>query len=135
MGLELLTTRRNCHKLTLFFKMVNNVTPEYLRNLVPQQVRHITNYNLRNIADFRVPHTRTLRYRKSFLPSTTKAWNSLDVNIRNIRTLHHFKSSLKEKFFEKTNKLLLYGSNHGARNQTRIRMGLSGLNQQRKNII
>jgi hypothetical protein len=129
MGLELLATRRNCHKLVMFFKMVNNMTPEYLRNIVPQQVGHITNYNLRNVSDFRTPHSRTIRYRKSFLPSTIKAWNGLDNDTRNTRTLSNFKLTMKAKYFEKYDRLLLYGSSHEAINQARIRMGLSGLNQ------
>ena len=56
----------------------------------------------------------------------------LDIDIRNATTLGSFKKQLYKKKYINGNKLLLYGSNVGAINQARVRMGLIGLNQQRK---
>ena len=53
-GLDLLSTRRNVHKLTIFFKIINNLVPEYMTQLLPRQVRDISECNLRNISDYRV---------------------------------------------------------------------------------
>ena len=50
-GWEKLETRRKNHKLTLFYKMFNNISPTYLSSLVPQLVQNVSNYNLRNADD------------------------------------------------------------------------------------
>ena len=104
------------------------LTTDYLSSLLPPMVNQLSGYNLRNISDYRMP----LRFRKSFLPSSIKAWNNLDEALKSIHTPNCFKNRLKDKYFAKTNKLLLYGSNHGSINQARMRMGLSGLNKQRR---
>ena len=46
--------------------------------------------------------------------------------------LSGFKAKLKQDYYKTTNRLFLYGTSHGAINHSRIRMGLSGLNQQRR---
>ena len=45
---ETLELRRYNHKLTLFYKMMHNITPLYLSSLVPQSVSNLSRYNLRN---------------------------------------------------------------------------------------
>ena len=47
-GWESLTSRREKHKLVLFYKMNNSLVPEYLSSLVPPTVGNISQYNLRN---------------------------------------------------------------------------------------
>ena len=47
-GWEPLQARRRKHKLTLFYKMINNLTPNYLSSLLPLQVGNVSRYNLRN---------------------------------------------------------------------------------------
>ena len=42
LGWEELKTRRAIHKLTLYFKIVNNLTPQYLRNFLPPRVSERT---------------------------------------------------------------------------------------------
>ena len=44
-GWETLEQRRNNHKLTLFYKMINSLTPLYLTSLVPQPVSNLSRYN------------------------------------------------------------------------------------------
>ena len=76
-GWESLETRRVKHKLILFYKMVNHLSPTYLSSLVPPLNSEVTNYSLRNANDFQVPPSRTSLYSSSFLPSTTREWNSI----------------------------------------------------------
>ena len=45
---ETLDARRNKHKLVLFYKMYNDLTPPYLSSLVPPLVQNVSRYNLRN---------------------------------------------------------------------------------------
>ena len=50
-GWETLRERRNKHKLTLLFKMVNGLVPNYLCSLVPTTIGSNSTYNLRNSND------------------------------------------------------------------------------------
>ena len=47
-GWEKLSERRRKHKLILFYKMVNGITPNYLSSMVPRSIGQSTNYYLRN---------------------------------------------------------------------------------------
>ena len=77
-GLESLESRREKHKLILYYKMMNDLTPFYLTSLCPPAVSNDT-YNLRNQADSQVPKARTSLYYDSFLPSTIRAYNALPL--------------------------------------------------------
>ena len=59
---ETLETRRNNHKMTLFYKMVKNLTPLYLSSLVPQSISNMSRYNLRNSNDLQTLDARTHQY-------------------------------------------------------------------------
>ena len=61
-----LQKRRSDHRLTLFFKMKNNLTPNYLSSLVPQAVGQTTQYRLRNSNDLQSIHARTALYSNTF---------------------------------------------------------------------
>ena len=47
-GWETLLNRKQKHKLLLFYKMQNNLSPDYLSSLVPPTIGDTTNYPLRN---------------------------------------------------------------------------------------
>ena len=51
--------RSDDHKLTLFYKMYNNLTPNYFSSLIPQQDEAISQYNIRNAQYLRNIRTRT----------------------------------------------------------------------------
>ena len=61
-GWESLEKRRLDHKLTLFYKMLNNLTPQYLSSLVPQPVSNLSRYNLRNSNNLQTIAARTNQY-------------------------------------------------------------------------
>ena len=65
-----LQKRRDKHKLTLFFKMHNNITPSYLSDLVPETASSATRYNLRHSNNIMIILGRTNSYLSLFLPST-----------------------------------------------------------------
>ena len=59
-GWESLETRRSKHKMcSVFYKMNNNISPNYLSSLVPQSVETTTHYSLRDATNKRQPLTRT----------------------------------------------------------------------------
>ena len=67
-GWETLKIRRKNHKLTLFFKMINGLSPQYLSDLVSETIDSSSNYNLRNSNDIHLVNARTSPYYNSFLP-------------------------------------------------------------------
>ena len=89
-GWETLATRRSNRKLNLMYRIVNCDTPVYLNELLPNRVGHSTSYMLRNMQNFEIPITRS-----SFMPSTLKLWNHLDVNIRNCESLSQFNKCIR----------------------------------------
>ena len=135
-GWESLEERRRKHKLTLLYKMINGLTPPYLSNLLPPLVGSSNPYPLRNSDNFLTLRTNTALYYDSFLPSTTREWNSLPSTQRNATSLSSFKSSFKSSVLKSP--LIYY---HGSRKlqilHTRIRTNCSSLNSDlfHKNII
>ena len=93
-GWESLQTRRTKHKLILFYKMVNGLSPPYLTQLVPQTISSQTPYPLRNRDDINVPFSRTNTYFNSFIPSVVREWNALSHTVRSATTLSSFKNYL-----------------------------------------
>ena len=67
---ESLDERRRKHKLTLFYKMTNVLSPLCLSSLVPLTVSNASRYNLRNSSDLQTVEARTSLFENSFLPST-----------------------------------------------------------------
>ena len=74
-GWETLKSRRKQHKLILFYKMVDNLTPIYLSSLLPPQVGNISRYNLRNQDKYQTINYKSQLYFNSFLPSSVRDWN------------------------------------------------------------
>ena len=75
-GWETLADRRHKHSLILFYKMYNNLTPDFLSSLINRN-NQSSRYNLRNSEDVSGIHSRTTTYFNSFLPSVIRSWNSL----------------------------------------------------------
>ena len=71
-------TRRLIHKLVLFFKIVNHLTPGYLSVLLPQRVQQRSGLVLRFASNLITFPTKTERFKTSFFSSTTLLWNSID---------------------------------------------------------
>ncbi|XP_053398040.1 transient receptor potential cation channel subfamily A member 1 homolog [Mercenaria mercenaria] len=93
-GWETLANRRKKHKLVLFYKMKNNLTPSYLSDLVPSNVGRDHRYPLRNAENSQTMSTHTAFYYNSFLPSVIRDFNALPDEIRNACSLASFKRML-----------------------------------------
>lgn len=94
LGWDTLQERRNKHKLVIFFKMLNNCTPNYLSDLIPPLVQEGNPYNLRNSDHIQTIHARTNLFFNSFLPSTIRAWNNLPEDIKQADSVASFKALL-----------------------------------------
>ena len=97
-GWESLKSRRERRKLSLFYKIQNDLTPSYLKNMLPQQVNQLNPYELRNNSNYRAPQLRLQSSLDSFLPSTLRLWNSLDEDTRTKSSLKQFKCSLQNSY-------------------------------------
>lgn len=65
--------------------------------MIPPLVRETNSYALRNEHNIIVPFCRTEISRRSCIPSSISAWNSLDIEIRNSPSLANFKYRLKNQ--------------------------------------
>ena len=124
--------RREQSKLILMYKIVNNLTPNYLQNLIPNIPIPETPVNYNTRRHFDLPHfrARTEIFDKSFFPSATRLWNLLPLDTRNSPTLSQFKSKLTRKpcTLVKHQSLLNLGKRYLAILHARLRMGRSQLN-------
>ncbi len=94
-GWETLSERRYRRKLQLFFNIKCGMAPEYLRHLVPPTIQSTTIYPLRNGDNLIVPFCRLSITNSSFIPSTVKEWNKLDIAIRKLDSLSKFKNAIR----------------------------------------
>ena len=124
---ESLEQRRQNHRLTLFYKMFYNITPLYLSSLVPQSVSNLSQYSLRNSNDLQTVNARSSQYYHSFLPSTTRDWNSLSTETKQSDSVNSFKQFLnKDK--PSVPSYFYTGSRIGQILHSRIRTNCSSLN-------
>ena len=83
-----LQKRRGDHKLTLFYKIYNNLTPNYLSSLIPQQVE--TTLKMHKTSETSEPE-QACKVIILFLPSTLRQWNNLSIETRQLNSLNSFK--------------------------------------------
>ena len=89
-----LEKRRENHKLVMFYKMYNDLTPFYLFSLVPQSINNLSQYSLRNADNLQSIHARTNLYFQSFLPSVVRKWNDLSDEAKRSSSVTSFKNYL-----------------------------------------
>ena len=124
---EPLHERRKSHKLTIFYKIKNKISPKYLYNLLPKT--NETTYNLRNNNNIRPRYSRLSNSIKSFFPSTTRLWNNLPLTTQNAISLNTFKVLIRGQ--NKGNPYHRSCSGKPGIWLTRLRLGLSALNSHR----
>ena len=84
--------RRYYRRTTLFYKIVNKCTPEYLR--APINLARIKPYNFRNTNVLEPINSRTNRFASSFYPFCVNKRNNLESNVRALPTISQFKMAL-----------------------------------------
>ena len=130
LGWTSLETRRKIHKLLLFHQIQtsNQQMPSYVQSILPETRISHTGRTLRNSNTLTQPNNRTTIFKSSFIPSTTKLWNSLPLCTRQLNY-----SSFKRSLYERFNpphppKFYTFGSKRGNSLHTKIRVGASQLN-------
>lgn len=126
-GWEPLFKRREKHKLTTFYKIENNIIPDFLKKLVPPVTKQRTIYGLRSKENITSYKASTTTMQRSFIPSTITSWNRLDIETRNSTSISAFKSELNKKS-QRTPRYYYTGSRKGQVHHARMRMSCSALN-------
>ena len=90
-GWESLSSRRWSRRLILFYKFINNLTPDYTRDPIPQL--HKANYTFRNQPAVGQIRARTDKFRTSFYPNCLFEWNKLDPVLRASTSVRVFKKN------------------------------------------
>lgn len=94
LGWESLHIRRWFRRLTVFYKIIKQLTPQYLRDPVPSPKTHL--YGTSNTNDLHPFRCRTQRFQKIFFPDAVKCWNNIGPEIRKLDSLSIFKSTLTQ---------------------------------------
>ena len=92
LGWESLNLRRWSRHLILFYKILNNITPDYTRHPIPQL--KMVPYSLRKEDVVGQIRARTSKLKSSFYPHCLSEWNKLDPSITSSPSLSNFKIKL-----------------------------------------
>ena len=93
LGWDTLQERRTKHKLVIFYKILNNLTPPYLQDFVPPLVQEANPYRLRNSNDIRTIHTNTNLYYNSFIPPQYETGITYPKKLNSPPQLHHLNTN------------------------------------------
>ena len=126
LGWESLHFRRWSRRLILFYKIVNNLTPDYTRYPIPN-FREST-YELRRRTAIGQVFARTKGFKSSFYPNCLLEWNRLDQDIRQSNSLAIFKRRLFSIIRPPAKSIFGIQNPRGLSILTQLRVGLSRLN-------
>ena len=91
LGLESLRDRRWYHRLVFFYKIVNGISPTYLRSFLPEKQR---SYNPERSNFYRNISWNTDYFNNTFFPYCIREWNELGPELRSTNSLSLFKKGL-----------------------------------------
>ena len=131
LGWDTLKTRRMMHKQLFFHKLTNtlNQQPGYIRQILPRPRIDNTGRTLRNSSTLTAPANRTTAFQRSFIPNTTRTWNTLPRPLQAQPSHTRFKKGIVEWFgTAKPPPYFSYGSKVGNTYHTQIRTGSLQLN-------
>ena len=94
LGWKTLVSQRQIERVTMVFKSLQGLAPEYLCSTF---VHHVSGYYLRDsVNKVNVPQPRTNYYKNGFSYSGAVLWNSLPLQLRKAESLNQFKRLIKE---------------------------------------
>ena len=126
LGWESLSCRRWSRRLSLFYKIINNLTPAYTRDPIPPLNQ--SNYVLRNQDVVGRIRTRTEIFKSSFYPHCLSEWNGLDPGIRLAPSVGVFKKKFASIIRPPVKSTFGIHDPTGLSYLTQLRVGLSKLN-------
>ena len=130
LGWETLNYRRMFRRLTQFYKIMHNLTPEYLKIPIPSHQGHLFGYRFTNVLN---PITcRTDRYSNSFYPDSVTSWNNIGPELRGAESLSIFKKNFLKLIRPEKKSLFNIHNPLGTRWIFQLRVGLSSLRSHKK---
>ena len=101
LGWEDLSSRRKVTKIVYFYKIVDNLTPVYLKRKI--EFNDKVRYSLRtsNYQQLKPKYCRLVGYKNSFFPECIKVWNSLPENVKKADNTCIFKKRINDSLGEK----------------------------------
>ena len=118
LGWESLADRRTFRRLTLYYKILNNKTPSYLKDLVLESAP---------------PSISTQRYKNTFFPFCYLKWNSLDPSLKDSVSVDAFKANYLKSIRPPKNNIFGINDRRGLSLLTRMRVTFSDLRDHRLN--
>ena len=126
LGWESLSSRRWSRRLILFYKFINNLTPDYTREPIPPL--HETSYPFRNQPAVGQIRARTEKFRSSFYPDCLFEWNKLDPEVRESPSVNILKKKLFSQIRPPANSVYGIHNPKEIAYLTQLRVGLNKLN-------
>ena len=129
LGVESMKLRQWFRRLCYFFKIQSSGLPQYLNDLIPKpSLRYSTRFS--PLPNFKV---RTELFRNSFFPHTVNEWNNLDNIIKSSESYTMFRKKMLNLIRPKCNDTYGIHNTTGLKLLTRLRLGLSHLNDHKFN--
>ena len=131
LGLESLRDRRWYHKLLFFYKILNDLSPSYLRSYIDYSAGNYFFTRTRSATNNIIkPYlTRTESFKSTFFPYCINEWNKLNKNIKNAESINKFKSLILGFIKVKENSIFGIHDPVGIKLLTRLRLNFSHLNE------
>ena len=130
LGWESLADRRWGRRMTLYYKILNGLTPSYLFEHIPDNTPNVT---LRKFTQKTDRYDTTDRYDNSFFPFCIDNWNNLDSCIRLSSSLSNFKTNINNFIRPKSTSFYSIRDKEGIKLLTKIRVTFSDLRDHRFN--
>ena len=127
LGWEPLDQRRWGRRMTMYYKIVNGLTPSYLFEHVPSEAPRV----LRSYIP-KAPIAKTERYQNSFFPYCINEWNDLDKDIKYSPSLKNFKDNIN-KLIRPHESVCCNENKYGMKLLTQLRVDFSDLRDHRFN--
>ena len=127
LGWESLHHRRYFRRITQFFKIMNDLTPQYLVDPVPMPRRHLFGRHPSN--DLYEFSCRNQRFQNSFYPDSVICWNKLSPETRKIDTLKQFKDNILKGIKPEAKSIFNLHDPVGVKFIYQLRVGLSPLKE------
>ena len=125
LGWESLSQRRWFRRLLQFYKIMNNMTPQYLCDPIPKLRDHLFGTRLTNV--LHPLKFRTDNYKNSFYPVSVSCWNEIGPEIRSIQSISSFKMKLLKLIRPPKKTMYDIHNPEGTKLIFQLRLGLSSL--------
>ena len=126
-----LMDRRKIQKLVTLSKIMIKRNPAYLVKDLPKFYDNVRNVYMNTFQPCLCKHE---YYKKSFIPSVVKEWNSLPGYIRGIRSVDAIRSEMNKNFIKSVPSYYYYGPRKLSILHTQLRLRCSNLNSDKFRI-